>query len=79
MQCFFPKKNQTFTELNEVCGLKLPVLWPDEMRWWGRLLSLGLCQPQWAALGALNGRQWGVYGYSFEEQDGTSMRLTVFI
>lgn len=19
-------------------GLKLPVIWPDEMRWWGRLL-----------------------------------------
>ena len=31
-----------FTELlkliQRVCGLKLPVIWPDEMRWWGRLL-----------------------------------------
>jgi len=31
-----------FTELlkfvQRVCGLKLPILWPDEMRWWGRLL-----------------------------------------
>ena len=24
----------------KVCGLKLPILWPDEMRWWGRLLTL---------------------------------------
>ena len=31
-----------FTELlkliQRVCGLRLPVIWPDEMRWWGRLL-----------------------------------------
>ena len=31
-----------FTELlklvQRVCGLRLPMIWPDEMRWWGRLL-----------------------------------------
>eukprot|EP00435_Cladocopium_sp_Y103_P018385 s5387_g4.t1 len=31
-----------FTELfkliQRVCGVKLPCIWPDEMRWWGRLL-----------------------------------------
>jgi len=24
--------------IQRVCGLKLPIVWPDEMRWWGRLL-----------------------------------------
>ncbi|OLP96966.1 hypothetical protein AK812_SmicGene20728 [Symbiodinium microadriaticum] len=24
--------------IQRVCGLKLPIMWPDEMRWWGRLL-----------------------------------------
>jgi len=24
--------------IQRVCGLRIPIVWPDEMRWWGRLL-----------------------------------------